>query len=160
IAKPIAFHHIRSTGIGHAIANLHRAQGWRVEGIDYLGDWGKQFGLVAVGFQKWGDPKRKHEVAHLVDVYVKANQAAGSDKKDDEKTPAEIEFDESARAFFRKMEAGDQAALDFWKECRDTSLKDFEQVYARLGIRFEQYEGESRYQGKMDAVIDEISRTV
>lgn len=150
IAKPIAFHHIRSTAIGHAIANLHRAQGWKVEGIDYLGDWGKQFGLVAVGFQEWGDPKRKHEVAHLVDVYVKANQKAESDPS----------FDERARAFFRRMEDGDPEALAFWKECRETSLKDFEKVYARLGIVFEHIDGESRYQGKMDAVIDEISRTV
>ncbi len=150
IAKAIAYHHIRSTAIGHAIANLHRAQGWKVEGIDYLGDWGKQFGLVAVGFQEYGDPKRKAEVGHLIDVYVKANERA-------EKDPA---FDERARAFFRKMEDGDAEALAFWKECRETSLRDFEQVYGRLDIHFEHYEGESRYQGKMEAVIDEIARTV
>src|SRR5262249_41271083 len=56
IAKPIAFHHIRSTVIGHSLANLYRNQGFRVEGINYLGDWGKQFGLVAVGFEEYGDP--------------------------------------------------------------------------------------------------------
>jgi arginyl-tRNA synthetase len=150
IAKPIAFHHIRSTAIGHAIANLYRAQGWRVEGINYLGDWGKQFGLVAVGFQEFGDVERREQVAHLVEVYVRANERA-------EKEPA---FDEMARAFFRRMEDGDVDALALWREFRETSLKDFEKVYARLGIRFEHYEGESRYQGKMDAVIDEVSRTV
>ena len=101
IAKPIAFHHIRSTMIGNAVANLHRSQGFRVEGINYLGDWGKQFGLVAVGFQEYGDPARRGEVAHLVEVYVKANARA----------EAEPEFDERARAFFRRMEDGDEEAL-------------------------------------------------
>jgi len=150
IAKPIAFHHIRSTVIGHALANLYRASGWKVEGINYLGDWGKQFGLVAVGFAEYGDPARRTEMGHLVEVYVKANQRA-------EKEPA---FDEKARDFFRRMEAGDAEALGLWKEFRETSVADFKKLYARLGIAFEHYEGESFYQGKMDAVIDEITRTV
>ncbi|MGZ3457978.1 MAG: arginine--tRNA ligase [Archangium sp.] len=150
IAKPIAFHHIRSTMIGHSVANLHRALGYRVEGINYLGDWGKQFGLVAVGFQEYGDPARRKDMAHLVEVYVKANQRA-------EKEPA---FDERARDFFRRMEANDAEALALWKEFRETSLRDFERIYARLGIQFEHIEGESRYQSKMEPVIDEISRTV
>lgn len=150
IAKPIAFHHIRSTVIGHALANLYRSQGWKVEGINYLGDWGKQFGLVAIGFGEYGDPARRTEMAHLVEVYVKANKRA----------EAEPEFDEKARAFFRRMEGDDAEALALWKEFRETSLKDFKKLYARLGINFEHYEGESFYQGKMDAVIDEITRTV
>lgn len=150
IAKPIAFHHIRSTVIGHALANLHRSQGYRVEGINYLGDWGKQFGLVAIGFQEYGDPARKRDTAHLIEVYVKANARA-------EKEP---EFDERARAFFRRMEQNEPEAIALWKEFRDTSLEHFKQIYARLGIHFENYEGESRYQGRMDAIIDEISRTI
>ena len=150
IAKPIAFHHIRSTVIGHSIANLYRSQGWKVEGINYLGDWGKQFGLVAVGFQEWGDPKRINDVAHLVDVYVKANERA-------EKEPA---FDERAREFFRRMEASEPEAMKLWQQFRQTSLEDFKRIYARLGIEFEHYEGESRYQGKMDAVIDQVTATI
>ncbi|MDQ3266099.1 MAG: arginine--tRNA ligase [Myxococcota bacterium] len=150
IAKPIGFHHIRSTMIGHSLANLYRSQGYRVEGINYLGDWGKQFGLVAVGFEEYGDPARKNDMAHLVEVYVKANARADSDKA----------FDERARDFFRRMEAGDPQALALWQELREISLADFKRIYARLGIDFEHYEGESRYQGKMDAVIDQIAQTV
>ena len=148
IAKPIAFHHIRSTMIGNALAHLYRSQGWKVEGINYLGDWGKQFGLVAVGFQEYGDPSRKEDVAHLVEVYVKANARAEQ----------EPEFDERARAFFKRMEDGDPEALKLWQEFRETSLRDFKTVYARLGAEFEHYEGESFYQGKMDAIIDEIAK--
>lgn len=150
IAKPIAFHHIRSTVIGHCIANLYRALGWKVEGVNYLGDWGKQFGLVAVGFQEYGDPARKDEMAHLVEVYVKANARA-------EKEP---EFDERARDFFRRMEAGDAEALALWRQFRETSMRDFKRIYARLGIEYEHMEGESLYQGRMEPVIEEIARTV
>jgi arginyl-tRNA synthetase len=150
IAKPIAFHHIRSTVIGHCLSNLYASQGARVEGINYLGDWGKQFGLVAVGFSEYGDPARKHQMGHLVDVYVKANARA-------EKDPT---FDEHARRFFRRMEQKDAEALRLWKELRETSLDDFKKIYQRLGIEFTHYEGESRYQDRMDAAIDEIARTV
>ncbi|MEW5847559.1 MAG: arginine--tRNA ligase [Myxococcota bacterium] len=76
IAKPLAFHHIRSTVIGAAIGRLHAAQGWKVVGINYLGDWGKQFGLLATGFRRYGDPKRRADAKHLVEVYVKANRDA------------------------------------------------------------------------------------
>ncbi|NVJ02488.1 arginine--tRNA ligase [Myxococcus sp. AM009] len=148
IAKPIGFHHIRTTFLGHCIANIYRALGWRVEGINYLGDWGKQFGLVAVGFQEYGDPARIDDMGHLVEVYVKANKRA----------EAEPEFDEKARAFFRRMEAGDAEALKLWNQFRDTSIKGFKTIYARMGIAFEHIEGESRYQGKMDAVIDQIAK--
>ena len=160
IAKPIAFHHIRSTMIGHALANLYRAQGWKVEGINYLGDWGKQFGLVAVGFGEYGDSARRADMGHLVEVYVKANKRVEDEKGPDKKQPRESPFDAKAREFFRRMEANDAEALALWKEFRETSLKDFKKLYARLDIDFEHYEGESLYQGKMDAVIDEITRTV
>jgi arginyl-tRNA synthetase len=150
IAKPIAFHHIRSTMIGNALAHLYRALGWRVEGINYLGDWGKQFGLVATGFQEYGDPARRRQVAHLVEVYVKANKRA-------EEEPA---FDERARAFFKRMEDKDPEATALWTEFRDASIEDLKKVYARLGVEFQHFEGESRYQDMMAAVIKDIEQTV
>jgi len=150
IAKPIAFHHIRSTVIGHSLANLYASHGAKVEGINYLGDWGKQFGVVAVGFSQYGELARKGQMAHLVEVYVKANARAEQDRT----------FDEQARTFFRRMEQGDAEALALWKELRETSIEDFKKIYQRLGIQFTRYEGESRYQGRMDSVIDEVARTV
>jgi arginyl-tRNA synthetase len=150
IAKPIAFHHIRSTVIGHSLANLYRSQGYQVAGINYLGDWGKQFGLVAVGFEEYGDPSRKREMAHLVEVYVKANTRAENDPP----------FDARAREFFRRMENGDPAAIAVWREFRETSLQDFRAIYERLGINFEHYEGESLYQGRMEETIDRVAKTV
>ncbi|NJK89733.1 MAG: arginine--tRNA ligase [Myxococcales bacterium] len=76
IAKPLGFHHIRSTAVGAALARLHAARGWKVVGINYLGDWGKQFGLLATGFERFGDRSRRHDAKHLVEVYVRANAEA------------------------------------------------------------------------------------
>ncbi len=76
IAKPLAFHHLRSTVIGAAIGRIHAACGWKVFGINYLGDWGKQFGLLATGFQRHGDPALRADAKHLVEVYVKSNREA------------------------------------------------------------------------------------
>jgi arginyl-tRNA synthetase len=76
IAKPLAFHHIRSTVIGAALGRLHAACGYKVVGLNYLGDWGKQFGLLAMGFQRYGDPAKRADAKHLVEVYVRANREA------------------------------------------------------------------------------------
>lgn len=81
IAKPLAFHHIRSTVIGAAIGRLHEKLGWKVVGINYLGDWGKQFGLLATGFSRYGDPALRADAKHLVEVYVKANREADVEGK-------------------------------------------------------------------------------
>lgn len=76
IAKPLAFHHIRSTVIGSALSRVHAACGWNVVSINYFGDWGKQFGLLATGFARHGDPARRGDAKHLVEVYVKASHEA------------------------------------------------------------------------------------
>ncbi len=99
IAKPLAYHHLRSTVIGAAIQNLHKANGWTVAGINYLGDWGKQFGLLATGFQRYGDPSKRANAKHLIEVYVKANKDAEVGK-----TKAAIAAPETARGFIRDLQ--------------------------------------------------------
>jgi arginyl-tRNA synthetase len=155
IAKPIAYHHIRSTVLGNALARLHRAHGWKVEGINYLGDWGTQFGMVAVGVELTpGLDARDASVEMLVEAYVKAARAA--EVNDDERSILP-----RARAFFVRMENGDEGALALWRSIRDRSIESFKRVYARLGISFDHYEGESRYdRTRTSATIDEIARTV
>jgi arginyl-tRNA synthetase len=44
IAKPFHAGHLRSTIIGAVISNLHEAMGWKVTRLNYLGDWGTQYG--------------------------------------------------------------------------------------------------------------------
>ncbi|KAJ9107601.1 hypothetical protein QFC21_001060 [Naganishia friedmannii] len=135
IAKPFHAGHLRSTIIGAFLANLYEANGWEVIRVNYLGDWGKQFGLLALGFRKFGSEEELEAdaIKHLYDVYVKINAEAEAD-------PA---IHDEARAFFKLMEDGDAEALGLWKRFRDFSIIKLEKMYARLNIHFDVYAGES-----------------
>ncbi|GBE88787.1 arginyl-tRNA synthetase [Sparassis latifolia] len=136
IAKSFHVGHLRSTIIGAFLANLYKASGWEVISMNYLGDWGTQFGLIAVGFEKYGSREALEQdaIKHLFDVYVKVNADADKD-------PAvKVE----AAAFFKRMEDGDEDALKDWRVWRDLSIRKYEGEYARLNVHFDVYTGESR----------------
>lgn len=136
IAKPFHMGHLRSTIIGSFLSNLHEACGWKVVRMNYLGDWGRQFGLLAVGYRMYGSEEelKKAPEAHLYDVYVKINKALVEDKS----------LLEEARDYFRKMEEGDPEAVAIWKRFRDSSIEKAKTVYRRLNIEFDIYSGESQ----------------
>jgi len=75
IAKPFGIGHLRSTIIGNSIGRICEAVGFEVVKINYLGDWGTQFGRVIFGFKKWGSEVKlkKNPVEHLYELYVRAN---------------------------------------------------------------------------------------
>ncbi|MBS3089598.1 arginine--tRNA ligase [Candidatus Pacearchaeota archaeon] len=142
IAKPFGIGHLRSTIIGNAISNLAKSLGYKTIKINYLGDWGTQFGMLIAGYKKWGKEQelKKNPIKHLQDIYVKAN--------------VDESMEQEARDWFRKLEAGDKDALKFWKKFRDLSLKEFNKIYSLLNIKFDVLSGESLYNKKMDATIN------
>ncbi|NP_001264948.2 probable arginine--tRNA ligase, mitochondrial [Gallus gallus] len=144
IAKKFHIGHLRSTIIGNFIANLKVALGHEVTRINYLGDWGMQFGLLGVGFQQFGDKEKlkSSPLQHLFEVYVQINKAAA-----DENTK------KLAKDFFRKLEEHDEQALSLWKEFRDFSIKEYTRIYKRLGVHFDEYSGESFYKEKSWEVL-------
>lgn len=151
IAKPFHAGHLRSTIIGGFLANLYEKVGWDVTRINYLGDWGKQFGLLAVGFDKYGDDEKlaTDPINHLFDVYVRVN------KDITEEGDVEGGTNDQARAYFRKMEDGDEKALLMWKKFRELSIEKYIDTYSRLNIQYDVYSGESQVsQEKMNEVIE------
>ena len=169
IAKPFHAGHLRSTIIGGFIAKLYAAIGWDVWKMNYLGDWGKQYGLLANGYKKYGNEEQltKDPINHLFDVYVKINKDSaaqeapikelketiklkkekGEDVAELEKDLAsqiEVSEDEKARKYFKSMEDGSKDALALWERFRDLSISKYEQTYARLNIDFDEYAGESK----------------
>ncbi len=144
IAKHLAYHHIRSTMIGNALARLHRACGWTVVGINHLGDWGTTFGMLLVAWERWSAPGEAPTVDRLNDLYVRFRAAA----KDD---PA---LEEAARARFAALEAGDPAARALWQEFRRVSLEEFQQVYDLLGVSFDLVMGESAFEELLGPVVE------
>jgi arginyl-tRNA synthetase len=154
IAKPIAFHHIRSTVIGNIIGNIFEHNGYEVVRINYLGDWGTQFGKLITAFEKYGDEKKleKEGIRHLLDIYVQYHK--------DEHKDENGELEKTARKWFQLMEAGDKKALSYWKKFRDISIREFDKVYKRIGVSFTSVEGESLYNGKTEPVIKEIDKKI
>lgn len=135
IAKPFHAGHLRSTVIGNCLKNLFAFLGAKTVSINYLGDWGTQYGILAVGFKKFGDENKLKEnpIRHLFDVYVKANELIKQDPS----------FKEEAKALFSRMENGDEEALSLWRKFRDLSIVEYKKIYKRLNITFDVYSGES-----------------
>lgn len=136
IAKMFHAGHLRSTILGNFLKKIHEFNGWKTIALNYLGDWGKQFGLLAVAFEMYGDQQalEKDPIKHLYDVYVKIN-------KDAEETP---ELHDKARNYFKRMEDGDEDALSLWKSFRELSIAKYKDIYGRLNVEFDVYSGESQ----------------
>ncbi|KAM5324355.1 putative arginine--tRNA ligase, mitochondrial isoform 2-T2 [Glossophaga mutica] len=145
IAKKFHVGHLRSTIIGNFIANLKEALGHQVTRINYLGDWGMQFGLLGTGFQLFGyeEKLQSNPLQHLFEVYVQVNKEAADDKN----------VAKSAHEFFQRLEVGDVQALGLWQKFRDLSVEEYIRIYKRLGVHFDEYSGESFYREKSQEVL-------
>uniref|UniRef100_A0A8C0AI83 Probable arginine--tRNA ligase, mitochondrial n=1 Tax=Bos mutus grunniens TaxID=30521 RepID=A0A8C0AI83_BOSMU len=145
VAKKFHVGHLRSTIIGNFIANLKEALGHQVTRINYLGDWGMQFGLLGTGFQLFGyeEKLQSSPLQHLFEVYVQVNKEAADDKN----------VAKSAHEFFQRLELGDMQALALWQKFRDLSIDEYMRIYQRLGVHFDEYSGESFYREKSQEVL-------
>nr|KAF6363499.1 arginyl-tRNA synthetase 2, mitochondrial [Pipistrellus kuhlii] len=145
VAKKFHVGHLRSTIIGNFIANLKEALGHHVTRINYLGDWGMQFGLLGTGFQLFGyeEKLQSNPLQHLFEVYVQVNKEAAEDKS----------VAKSAHEFFQRLELGDMQALALWQKFRNLSVEEYIRIYKRLGVHFDEYSGESFYREKSQEVL-------
>uniref|UniRef100_A0A8D1CST5 Probable arginine--tRNA ligase, mitochondrial n=1 Tax=Sus scrofa TaxID=9823 RepID=A0A8D1CST5_PIG len=145
VAKKFHVGHLRSTIIGNFIANLKEALGHQVTRINYLGDWGMQFGLLGTGFQLFGyeEKLQSNPLQHLFEVYVQVNKEAADNKN----------VAKSAHEFFQRLELGDAQALALWRKFRDLSIDEYIRIYKRLGVHFDEYSGESFYREKSQEVL-------
>lgn len=146
IAKPLGIHHILSTVIGQSIVNLYSHQGYETVSINHIGDWGTQFGKLAVAYEKWGTkPIAEYSIDELLVLYVRFHD--------------ELEKDESleslGRSAFSKLEKGDATLRLFWKSVVDITMRSMDDLYRRLSVRFDRTMGESFYEKLMDPIIEE-----
>lgn len=148
VAKPFHIGHLGTTVIGHSLKMSMKFEGYDCVGINYLGDWGTQFGKLIAAYKLWGDPKRVEQngIDELVELYVKINLAAEQDES----------LADRARAEFKKLEEHDEENLSLWKWFIEISLAEYEKTYRQLGITFDSYKGESFYTDKMPAQIDKM----
>ncbi len=146
IAKAFSVGHLRSTMIGNSLKLILQKCGYNTVAINYLGDWGTQFGMMIVAIEKWGNLEeiKKDPINELGKLYVRINALA----KEDESVA------EEAREAFRKIELGEEKYVSMWKWIREESLKESEQIYKLLNVTFDSYNGEAFYNDKMQPVLD------
>lgn len=148
IAKPFHVGHLFSTVVGNSLYKILKFEGYNCIGINHLGDWGTQFGKLIVAYKKWADDKKLEEepIKEMLRIYVKFHEEA-------EKDPS---LDDEAREAFKNLEDNCPEEYELWTKFKNLGLKDFKRVYDMLGVKFDSYAGESFYNDKMDAVVDEI----
>ena len=146
IAKPLGIHHILSTVIGQSIANVYRHLGFNTVSVNHIGDWGTQFGKLAVAVQRWGTkPIKDCTIDDLLGLYVKFHDEA-------EKDPS---LEEAGREAFRKIEQGDKDLREFWKDVVDITMKSMNALYMRLHVEIEHAHGEAMYEKMMAPILEE-----
>ena len=148
IAKPFHIGHLSTTVLGGALYRIFNYLGYKAVGINHLGDYGTQFGKLISAYKRWGDKEtiKKGGIRALNELYVKFHQEA-------EEHP---EYDDEARAYFKKIEQGDEECLALFHWFKDLTLKDVQKIYDMLDITFDSYAGESFYSDKMQPIVDEL----
>ncbi|KAF9774982.1 hypothetical protein IL306_006981 [Fusarium sp. DS 682] len=167
MASEFLVSHLRSTLIGTYVANIYASMGWDVVKMNYLGDWGKQIGLLVAGWERFGseDEFAKHPLRHLLEVNHKIQElfkpeveecktakANGQDVTEIESRGLYAERD----ILFKKMEDKDPDTIAVWQRFRDATVKDYTDSYAQLGVTFDEYSGESQVTPEAIAEVEQI----
>ena len=148
VAKPFHIGHLGTTVIGHSLKRLHEFAGYHCVGINYLGDWGTQFGKLITAYRKWGNRELVENggIDKLVELYVRFHEEAEKDAS----------LGDEARREFHKLEEGDEENIALWKWFVEISLAEYQKTYRQLGIEFDSYKGESFYTDKMPAQVQKL----
>ncbi len=148
VAKPMHVGHIRSTGIGDALQRTLRLLGHRVISDNHIGDWGTQFGKLLLGWKQMLDrPALECDaIAELERLYKIINAECDAN-------PARLE---EAKAELVKLQAGDAENISIWQEMTALSQKQFDEIYSRLGVKFDHALGESFYNPWLGEVVEDL----
>ena len=142
ICKSFHIGHLSTTAIGSSLYKLYTALGYKVVGINHLGDYGTQFGKMIVAYKLWGDRAtvEREGVKELQRIYVKFHQEEVDHP----------ELTEQAREWFVKIEKGDKEAQELFEFFKKITLAEVMDIYKRLNVKFDSWNGESFFNDKMD----------
>lgn len=148
VARRMHLGHLRSTVIGKSLVRLHEALGYRVVRINFLGDWGTQFGKLIAAWRRFGNPEAAEQdpIGELQRIYVEFHKAAEQD-------PA---LADEGRAWFRRLEEGDAEARKLWVWIRAKSLESMASTLSLLDVSFDDYTGEAFYESRNMAAIEQL----
>ncbi|WP_297713677.1 arginine--tRNA ligase [Clostridium sp.] len=137
-----------STLIGNSLYKLFEKEGYKVERLNYLGDWGSKFGKLISAYKRWGNEEALENdvIEELLRIYVKFH----------EEVQKELSLEEEGRLYFKKLKDKEDEVEALWNKFRDLSLREFKKIYDVFNIKFDSYLGESFYDDKIEDVFNEL----
>ncbi len=147
IAKRMHVGHLRSTIIGQAIYNIYKSEGYKIKGVNHIGDWGTHFGKLIYAYKNFANKKdlKKNFAKEMNRLYVDFNGRAKEDEK----------LNDYARVETKKFQEGDKESVKIWKYFVRESMKEFSKIYKILGVKIDYTLGESFYQPMLKEIISE-----
>ena len=169
VAKPMHVGHIRSTVIGDALCRILRFLGHQVISDNHIGDWGTQFGMILYGYRHFlnADAYRQSPVEELARLYrlvrrlmdYQADETAGSSDAELARLSAEHpQINAAVLVETAKLHAGDAENRRLWQEFLPYCEDEIDRVYHRLHVTFDHTLGESFYEDRLAAVVDDLLR--
>ena len=153
IAKPFHIGHLKTTVIGGSLYKIYKRLGYNVIGLNYLGDYGTQFGKLIEGYKKWASEYdlTQNPIDKLAEIYKRINDLAEEDE----------EVLKKCRENFKLLENGDEYCTKLWNEFKDLSLQEFQKIYDLLGSHFDYWDGEAAMAKKerIDEVVSLLEKT-
>lgn len=150
LAKEMHVGHLRSTIIGDAIVRVLEHLGHTVIRQNHVGDWGTQFGMLIAHMLelKASGAELSLELADLEGFYRAAKVRFDS----------ESDFNERARNYVVRLQAGDAECLSMWQQFIDISLQHSQDLYDHLGVSLTRADvkAESAYNDALPKVIEHL----
>ena len=147
VAKPFQIYHLRTTIVGSSLSKIAKHRGYDVTTINHLGDWGTQYGKLAIALKKYESTLPKElTLKNLVEVYIQIH-------KDIETDPS---IEKAGQEAFLKLEQGDPEMRGIWQRCLEISIREFKKTYARYQVDFDHYWGESHYESQLKPLLAKL----
>jgi len=171
--KPLHLGHIRNNLLGYSLAEIMKANGYKVVKTNIVNDRGIHICKSMLAWQKWGNgatpeltgQKGDHLIGNFYVLFDKEYkkelselQAQGFSKEEAETKSALMA---EAREMLRKWEAGDMETVALWEKMNSWVYAGFDETYKRLGVDFDKiyYESETYLEGK-EQVLEGLSKGV
>ena len=166
--KPLHLGHVRNILLGYSLAQILKANGYRVVKTNIVNDRGIHICKSMLAWQKWGNgvtPETSGKKGdHLIgDFYVAFDKHYRQELAEimardnvDEKVAAERSpLMAEAREMLRSWENGDPGVRQLWQTMNSWVYDGFDETYRRMGVDFDKiyYESDTYLEGK-DLVLN------
>ncbi|MEZ7914474.1 arginine--tRNA ligase [Macellibacteroides fermentans] len=160
--KPLHLGHVRNNLLGYSLAEIMKANGYKVVKTNIVNDRGIHICKSMLAWKKWGEGATPESAGkkgdHLIgDFYVLFDkkykqelaelQGSGLSKEEAEAKSALMA---EAREMLLKWEAGDKEVVDLWTMMNNWVYAGFDETYKRMGVDFDKiyYESQTYLEGK------------